>query len=193
MRATKQAIAVAFIHLMEEKPYNKITVNDIVSACGVNRNTFYYHFHDIPELLEVILKTGGEQLVTEYGNFGRPIDCLCPMIEYILQYKKIVLNVYRSEDRERFLVHLDKLAVHIAQLYLDEVVPGVKLLPEDRTLLTRFYKSVLVGVTLDWLEHKMDYDLLTRAEQLLALYPEAGKRALEACAERARQTEPQEP
>ena len=187
MRATKQAIAVAFLHLMAEKPYNKITVNDIVSACGINRNTFYYHFRDIPDLLESILNTGGEQLATDYGDLDDPLDCLRPMIEYILQYKKIVLNVYRSENREQFLHQLDRLSLRVAIRYLERIGSDTELLPEDRALLTRFYKSLLVGVTLDWLEHRMSYDLLERAEQLLALYPGAGKQAMRICAERAKE------
>ena len=56
MNRTKEAIVNAFWELLEEKPYNKITVKDIVDRCQINRNTFYYHFHDIPELLESIIK-----------------------------------------------------------------------------------------------------------------------------------------
>ena len=46
MNYTENAIKDAFWQLLEEKPYNKITVKDIVERCQVNRNTFYYHFHD---------------------------------------------------------------------------------------------------------------------------------------------------
>lgn len=52
MNHTRAAIINAFWQLLDEKPYNKITVKNIVERCQVNRNTFYYHFHDIPELLE---------------------------------------------------------------------------------------------------------------------------------------------
>lgn len=45
MNRTKLAIVDTFWQLLEEKPYNKITVQDIVDRCHVNRNTFYYHFH----------------------------------------------------------------------------------------------------------------------------------------------------
>lgn len=59
MNRTKNAIIDAFWLLLEEKPYNKITVKDIVERCQINRNTFYYHFHDIPELLETTIKNDG--------------------------------------------------------------------------------------------------------------------------------------
>ena len=44
---TRTAIVNSFIRLLNEKPLDKITVKDIVDDCGVNRNTFYYHFQDI--------------------------------------------------------------------------------------------------------------------------------------------------
>lgn len=56
MNRTELVIAKAFWQLLEEKPYSKITVKNIVERCEINRNTFYYHFHDIPDLLDRILK-----------------------------------------------------------------------------------------------------------------------------------------
>lgn len=40
---TKKALVSSLIALCDEKKLNKITVQDIVNKCGVNRNTFYYH------------------------------------------------------------------------------------------------------------------------------------------------------
>ncbi len=45
---TKQAIETAFLQLLNEKPLNKISVRDIVEKCGINRNSFYYHFQGYP-------------------------------------------------------------------------------------------------------------------------------------------------
>ena len=44
MNRTKLAIVDTFWQLLEEKSYHKITVQDIVDRCQVNRNTFYYYF-----------------------------------------------------------------------------------------------------------------------------------------------------
>ena len=49
---TKKALAAALKELMTKKPLSKITVSDIISVCGVNRKTFYYHFQDIYDLLK---------------------------------------------------------------------------------------------------------------------------------------------
>ena len=49
---TKRALASALKELLEHKPLNKITIADITEQCGVNRQTFYYHFENLMDVLE---------------------------------------------------------------------------------------------------------------------------------------------
>ena len=65
---TKEIIAKTFTELLDEKPMSKITVKDIVERCGVNRNTFYYHFKDIPDVVEFILKKKWDGLTKNGGS-----------------------------------------------------------------------------------------------------------------------------
>ena len=65
---TKQAIETAFLQLLNEKPLNKISVRDIVEKCGINRNSFYYHFQDIPSLIAEIITSYTDQLIEEYPH-----------------------------------------------------------------------------------------------------------------------------
>ncbi|WP_281550141.1 TetR family transcriptional regulator, partial [Murimonas intestini] len=51
-QTTKRALAASLKKLLLEKPLDKITVIDIVEDCEVNRQTFYYHFKDIFDLIE---------------------------------------------------------------------------------------------------------------------------------------------
>ena len=48
---TKRLMADALKRLMAQKPLNKITIRQITEDCGVNRQTFYYHFEDIYDLM----------------------------------------------------------------------------------------------------------------------------------------------
>ena len=51
---TKKALAQSLKELGATKILDKITVADITDHCGVNRQTFYYHFNDKYELLSWI-------------------------------------------------------------------------------------------------------------------------------------------
>lgn len=49
---TKKAIKEAFLTLVQTKNYERITVQDIANEALINRNTFYLHYIDIPDLME---------------------------------------------------------------------------------------------------------------------------------------------
>ena len=41
---TRELLQNAFLKLLEEKPYERITIADITGAATVNRKTFYLHY-----------------------------------------------------------------------------------------------------------------------------------------------------
>lgn len=45
-------MAEAVKRLLMQKKVKKLTVKDIVDECSITRQTFYYHFEDIPDLLK---------------------------------------------------------------------------------------------------------------------------------------------
>ncbi|WP_286080561.1 TetR/AcrR family transcriptional regulator [Parablautia intestinalis] len=49
---TKQALRNSFMKLLNERPVSQITVKDIGEDCGINRNSFYYHYQALPSLVE---------------------------------------------------------------------------------------------------------------------------------------------
>lgn len=178
MNRTKAIIIDTFWQLLEEKPYNKITVKDIVDHCHLNRNTFYYHFHDIPELLEDSIKSELDHIVQTYSHFGSPIDCLTPLVQNTLRHKKSTLHIYRSVQREVFLRHLDCLVLHIVTKYIENVTNGLTLPPEDKMLLIRFYKCTLVGIYLDWLDNGLNYNIEESFIRIAELFHGSGKHAI---------------
>ena len=60
---TKQAIVDATFGLMEKKSLDKITVTDIVKECHITRQTFYYHFQDIVDMMEWAMRQEMDQLL----------------------------------------------------------------------------------------------------------------------------------
>ena len=48
---TKSALCDSLKKLCEQKPFDKISISDITGECGLNRQSFYYHFQDKYELL----------------------------------------------------------------------------------------------------------------------------------------------
>ena len=73
---TKKAIKESFIRLLKERPLSKITVQVIADDCGINRNSFYYHFQDIPALIEEITLEEVDRLIEMYPEISSIEECL---------------------------------------------------------------------------------------------------------------------
>ena len=67
---TKKMISDTFVELLEKKPFDKITIKDIVETCGINRNTFYYYYSDIYDLLEEIFKREMTDIIKTHQGGG---------------------------------------------------------------------------------------------------------------------------
>ena len=48
---TETQLCISFMELLRKYPFPKITIATIASECGVNRQTFYYHFDNIYDLM----------------------------------------------------------------------------------------------------------------------------------------------
>ena len=63
---TKQALAAALKEKMKTKPFSKITVQELIEECNVNRKTFYYHFEDIYGLLRWMFEEEAIQVIKQF-------------------------------------------------------------------------------------------------------------------------------
>ena len=97
---TKVELANAFKELSKKKPMNKITVNDLIKYCQLNRNTFYYHFEDIHDLINWMFNEEVKKIIdnfdkSNYENF------LNSVLDYIEENKHILNSAYNSFGREQ--------------------------------------------------------------------------------------------
>lgn len=53
-KKTAKKIRAAFWQLYEKEPINKITVAQVSKLAGIHRSTFYIHFADVYQILEII-------------------------------------------------------------------------------------------------------------------------------------------
>ena len=97
---TKLAITYAFKELLLEKPLDKITINDITEKCGMNRQTFYYHFHDILELTEWICEEDAEHALKENRTYDTWQEGFLAIFNMIKRDKAFIINIYRHVPKD---------------------------------------------------------------------------------------------
>ena len=118
----KETIAEAAKYLIFKKQVRKLTVKDIVNECQITRQTFYYHFEDIPGLFRWILKQDEKQMLeaglqkTAYYSTHSPAD-----IRLFLRYHSYAilgfLQNWSTDDTE----HIDEIIHRIYLLIKTEI------------------------------------------------------------------------
>ena len=79
----KKMLANTLKELMNEKPLTKITVQDLTKKCGISRQTFYNHFHDIYELVEWIYLNEAHITLGENISYENWQDALEALFQYM--------------------------------------------------------------------------------------------------------------
>ena len=59
--STKADLEASLKKLLLIKPFDKITISDLATDCGISRMTFYYHFKDIYDLVEWSCEEDGKR------------------------------------------------------------------------------------------------------------------------------------
>ncbi len=167
-KLTEQAIKASFLKLLEERPLSRITVRDITDACGINRNSFYYHYHDIPHLMEEILKDEADMLIRTYSEIPSLDACVETAFRFILENRRAIRHIYHSVDREVFERCLMRICEYTVNSWYDSVRGGEEA-GESRTQLLRYIRYELFGACIDFMNEGMPPEAMEDAKQLLRL------------------------
>lgn len=150
--STKQAIIEAFIKLASKKPLEKITVRNIVDTCGINRNTFYYHFQDIFAVLEEICKqaTAGIDRTLPFGEMMKQFFLL--LSDYAEQYPKAVehfaTTIGEVGTEKYFSRPLDEVVFEVLKTHAPHATPAMQ-----RTA-TVFLRHAVMGLFFDFVNYR---------------------------------------
>ncbi len=152
---TKKAIKETFITLLEEHHLSDITVKDIVEKCEINRNTFYYHYQDIPALIDEIVKEEAESIIGKYPSVSTIVECFDALTEFASHRKRAIMHIYRSVSREVFERHLMSVSEYFVANYVNTVLNDETIGDAGKKTIVGYYKCVCFGLMLDWLENGM--------------------------------------
>ncbi|MCX8128479.1 MAG: TetR/AcrR family transcriptional regulator [Clostridia bacterium] len=154
-QTTKKALATSLKKLLARKTLDKITVTDIVEDCEVNRQTFYYHFKDIYDLIEWIYTSEATKALGDKKTYDTWQQGFMNIFKYALENKAFVINTYHSLNREHLEEYLYKETYRLLFDVIAEKSAGINVRDDDKAFIAKFYKYAFVGLMLDWIKKGM--------------------------------------
>lgn len=110
-----------------------------------------------------------DQIIQNNYEFGSPMTCLVPLIEECNQHKKAFQHLYNSSQKDEFITYMNHVALHIVKMFMKQSSHYVLRSEQEKETLIHFYKCLMIGILIDWLEAQGDYDLKPFVEQIFHL------------------------
>ena len=154
--STKESLGNALKKMLAIKPIDKITVKDLVEECGVNRQTFYYHFDDVYDLLEWVFEEDANRVLPSEIRYDEWRENVLLFFHYLHDNKLFVLNIYNSNNRSYFLRYFKRRLHYCIHSFAVIVAEGKNIEWSDLEFVCEFYANGIVGLISQWLDRNME-------------------------------------
>ena len=156
---SRRLIRTAFLELLREKPFEKITVTDIVKRADINRSTFYAHYPDVrgmvDELLEEIVSSSLE--LAKNLRFEELFDDPTPFLAGLTSIGQENLELYKLLGNSDFAL---KQVENLKAVLVDRAVTSLDI-PEtirESTVFQiqiNFFIGGILNTYQQWLQGKL--------------------------------------
>ena len=176
---SRNLIRNAFLELLNEKTFEKITATDIIKRADINRSTFYAHYPDAKGLMDEIvgdIAVVFQNLLSSI-DFSTFFDDPRPILQVVVDFMKENQKLYKMLIKSRMALGvLDKLK----QALIQQVLACPDLPVKDRnSAATEIRVRVLLGGLIDayrqWLAGEFTCTLEEAAEEVAKIIQIWGK------------------
>lgn len=164
----KSKIADTLNELLQHKTLDKITVKELVDACNISRQSFYYHFQDIMDVIEWYQDQSLKRSIEKSLAAPTYREAIRGLVYETFQHRELILHLLTSQHRSE----MESLFLRSVRTYLQELfrgkVSGTPCSPEDIDTVLSFCSCGLVGMMLMNLNQK-NVDIDAVAERMCRL------------------------
>lgn len=160
---TRRVLQDALFSLMQEKHYNKITIQEIIDRADVGRSTFYSHFETKDDLLfgciEHLLESLN-QYVVNYLGMEEETPRLLPVIElfdHIKENSRILKGLMKAESSDLFFDKVQTFWSKSIIEYLQTKLPGNVQPKIPLIIIANHITNTLINLLKWWVNNKMPY------------------------------------
>ena len=184
---TKLQMAEALKRLIKNRPFAKITVQDIVAECNINRNTFYYHFENNYDLLSFTYSLEVQNIV---NSFQEANASLPQAMDFVLDYidKNIPLCqcAYESLGEQQLKIIFEKDLMVFVRATIDYFAAqaSIKFSEDFETFVGYSFTNLLSSQIIWYIRHNGDLDKEIFKQCLQTFYTAALKSVMEEAAKK---------
>ena len=158
VRRTRDALGDALIALMQEKPFDTITVQEVLDRAHVSRSTFYSHYSDKDDLLMSDAEEFFEAISMALSAHDDKSDRVFPVSEFFTHLSDVQPFFKALVKSGKFQENMELARGHFArgiERRLSEL-PRAKSIPPNRLPAIAFtHAGALLSLLTWWLDRGM--------------------------------------
>jgi AcrR family transcriptional regulator len=141
--------------LFQEKPFDAITVQELLDRAGVARSTFYTYFRDKNDLFVTDMDEFLERMAMGLVGRADAGDRVAPvreLLSHVAEMRKLYVAFVASGRIHEFL---DLTRAHFTRgiaTRLGELPRGASLMPQQRAALAHAFGGALVSLLAWWID-----------------------------------------
>ncbi len=170
---TKRALASGLKELMKTKNFDKISVADIAGSCGLNRQTFYYHFQDKFDLVNWIYFNELISIVADGLTFENWDSQICEILTIMKRDQSFFQTTLKSSGNNGFQNYLIRITREVLLDIIRRLAENHPLSPENLSFLAEFYTFGIVGIIVQWAQNGMQENPQEISKNLRSLVNES--------------------
>lgn len=144
---TKRALSLALKELMQEKPFQKISVADICEKCSMNRQSFYYHFKDKYELVIWVFDMELLELIQQRQVSDEPLGIILQICEIIYENRVFYRSAFAVQGQNSLSDHVREITAPMLQVRLRKALPN----GEISSFILNFISDALLAALMRWI------------------------------------------
>ena len=152
VRRTRDALGDALVALMQEKPFETITVQDVLDRAELSRSTFYSHYSDKDDLLMSDAEEFFESISMALSVHGDKSDRVFPVREFFVHLSDVQPFFKALVKSGKYQENMELARGHFArgiERRLSEL-PGGKSIPANQLSAIAFTHAGALLSLLTW-------------------------------------------
>lgn len=166
---TKKLIMTTFQEMLEELPFDKITVAALVKRAGISHNTFYYHYQDIYALLDAWFR----QRVDSFVPANTPIEwksATKTMLRQCKAHPKTIYHVFDSLSRDHLERYIFSLTDDVFLKVVQQAAEGYPISDDRLRSIAAFCRHAYIGFVMHFFWNGMESDIDESVNRLGGLF-----------------------
>ena len=169
---TKKKLAESLKTHLKKKTFSKITVSEIITDCGVNRKTFYYHFENIYELLKWMFEKEAINVVKEIVAIEDYEQAIVFVMDYVEHNKEILNSIYDTIGRDELKRFFFLDFTEIVTIMITSVEKNMEreMEKEFKEFVCNFCTAALSELLVEEIQKKKSDDKKKTLEYILRIF-----------------------